>query len=89
MSTSDYLKIRLQILLALDLLRLLPLDAFILESEQRGIPGLLRDHEGLPIPIAEGVVELAKAAQVLVSCGPHARKPVESERRVDAVRRVG
>lgn len=81
MKASQYLKVRTELLIALDSLRRLPLREFIDQAEQLGIDPLLRDHDGLPVAIDTAVIEMARCAVDLCSYGPHApvRKPVASE----------
>ena len=41
----------------------------------------MEDYDGLPVALAPGILEIARAAQAMVSAGPHAqRKACASER---------
>lgn len=90
LSPSRYLNVQARLLIMIDELRKLPLEEFVETAEHNGRGGIFIDHDGLPVSIAVGVVQIARAAQDMVSCGPHAqRKPVESERaEVREMRRV-
>lgn len=80
MNTSTYLKTKLAILLAVDALRREPLAEFLAMTEANS-PGHLYDYDGLPVPLAEGMAEMARAALAMVDAGPHAgRKACASER---------
>lgn len=92
LSTSEYLKVQADLLIAVDGLRRLPLREFIAMAIERGEDIPLYDHDQLPVAIAPGLVEVARGALAMVEAGPHARarKQCASQAAAaDAMRRAG
>lgn len=69
MSTSDYLKVQADLLVAVELLRRLKLDDFIRKADEAGAAGLV-DHYGRPVMTdAVRMKRLAEGAKRLLQQG--------------------